>query len=209
METHHRQELEEDDPHFMYYLNQSHPSFGGEVPEALMVGVNADASGLVEELRQVAVAASPLVRYAQVVPLAERVEPQLRSWRLGASMFTAFGLLALVVATWGLYSVLAFDVALRRRELGVRAALGAEVGRLVAMVLRRAAALGAAGVILGLGVSLVASRFVAPLLFDVPGADPIVYVGVALTLLAVAGVAGAIPAMRASRVDPSEALRAE
>jgi hypothetical protein len=209
VENHHREQLVEEDPHFMYYLNRSHPAFGDERPDAVMIGVLGEASSMVSQIRDVAKATSPLVRYADAVPLSARIEPHLRSWRLGASMFSAFGLLALIVAAWGLYSVLAFDVALRRRELGIRSALGAEVGQLISMVFRRAAVLVGAGVTAGVGVSLVTSRFVAPLLFDVPATDPTVYVVVATTLLAVAALAGAIPAARASRVDPREALRAE
>ena len=196
VENHRRQQLVEEDPHFMYYLNRSHPAFGGEAPDAIMIGVSGEAASMVPQIRDVARGTSSLVRYADAVPLSSRIEPQLRSWRLGASMFSAFGLLALIVAAWGLYSVLAFDVALRRRELGIRSALGAEVGQLISMVFRQAAVLVGAGVTVGVGVSLVASRFVAPLLFEVPATDPTVYVVVASTLLAVAALAGAIPAAR-------------
>ena len=124
-------------------------------------------------------------------------------------MFTLFGLLALVVAGWGLYSVLAFDVVLRHHALGVRSALGAGSGRIVRLVLRQAMVLIALGVGLGLVTSRAAARYVEPLLFDVSGSDPLVYGVVAGALLAVAVLAGSIPAWRATRVDPREALRAD
>lgn len=90
-------------------------------------------------------------------------------------MFTAFGFLALIVAGWGLYSVLAFDVALRQRELGIRSALGANVARIVRLVLSQAVLLVAVGVGIGLLASWAASRFVEPLLFQVSATDPPIY----------------------------------
>ena len=128
---------------------------------------------------------------------------------MGASAFTAFGFLALIVASWGLYSVLAYDVALRQRELGVRSALGATAARLVRLVLGQAVLFTAAGVGIGLLVSWAASGFVGPLLFQVSPTDPPIYVLVGVTLLLVAAIAGSLPAWRATRVDPREALRAD
>ncbi len=143
------------------------------------------------------------------MPLRDYIDPGMRSWRLGASMFTAFGLLALIVAGWGLYSVLAFDVALRHRELGIRSALGANVARLVRLVLGQAVLFVAAGVGIGLLASWAASRFVGPLLFSVSATDPSIYALVAVTLLLVGVFAGLLPAWRAARVDPREALQAD
>ena len=137
------------------------------------------------------------------------IEPHLRPWRLGSSMFTVFGFLALIVAGWGLYSVLAFDVALRHRELGIRSALGANVARLVRLVLGKAVWVVLAGVGIGLSASWAASRFVEPLLFRVPATDPPIYLLVGGTLLLVAAFAGSLPAWRATRVDPREALQAD
>ena len=133
----------------------------------------------------------------------------MRSWKPGASMFTAFGLLALIVAGWGLYSVLAFDVALRQHELGIRSALGANVARLVRLVLGQAVLFVAAGVGIGLLASWAASRFVGPLLCQVSATDPPIYALVAISLLLVAVLAGSLPAWRATRVDLREALQAD
>lgn len=208
VENHNRQALVEADPHFLYFVNQSHPGFIGP-PQAIMAGVDGDPAVVAALLRDEARAASSRVRFVDTRTLQERVEPQLRSWKLGASMFTAFGVLALVVAGWGLYSVLAFDVAARRRELGVRSALGAGVPRLVRLVLRRAMALVVTGTLIGLGIAWGGSRFVAPLLFEVSPTDPLVYATVAATVAVVAAMAGWLPAWRAGRVDPREALQAE
>ena len=124
-------------------------------------------------------------------PFRELLDPQTRSWKLGATMFSLFGVLALLVASVGLYSVLAFNVARRTRELGVRSAMGASRGRLLRMVLRQAVGFTAVGVFLGLTVSLLASGGLGPLLFNTSARDPVVLVGVAVVLLVVALAAGA------------------
>ncbi len=124
-------------------------------------------------------------------------------------MFSMFGLLALVVAGCGLYSILAFDVAQRRHELGIRTALGASADRLVRFVLRQAMVLVGLGVGIGLAVAAVAGRYVDPMLFEVSASDPGIYALVAVTLLLVAVLAGSLPAWLATRVDPREALQAD
>lgn len=207
VENHRRQALVEDD-HFLYFVNQAHPAFIGPA-QALMVGTDGDPADLVGTLRAEADGISPLGRFVNAGVLQDLVEPDLRSWRLGASMFTLFGILALIVAAGGLYSLLAFDVALRRHELGVRSALGAGAGTLVRLVLRHAFALVAAGVALGLSAAWVAGPSIAPLLFRVAPADPAVYSVAAGILLVVAAAAGTLPAWRATRVDPREALQAD
>ena len=208
VEDHRRDELLESDPHFMYFVNEGHPAFQGP-PQALMVRL----PGSVDSHRALLVAesgaVSPLIRFVNVLPMADLIAPQLRSWSLGASMFSAFGLLALVVAAWGLYGVLAFDVALRRMEIGVRTALGAGAGRIAKLVATRALILSAGGMALGFGLALVGSRFIQPLLFQVSATDGTTYLTVALVLLAAASGAGLIPAWRAASVEPTEALRME
>jgi ABC-type antimicrobial peptide transport system permease subunit len=124
-------------------------------------------------------------------------------------MFVVFGGLALVLAAIGLYSVIAYTVAQRTQEIGVRIALGARARDVVRLVLGEGVRFAVIGIALGCGVALWASRWVGPLLFSVSPKDPAVYVIVAVVLLATAIVASALPAMRASRVDPNVALRAE
>ena len=124
-------------------------------------------------------------------------------------MFSLFGVLALLVAGVGLYSVLAFNVALRTRELGVRSAVGASRTRLLTMILRQAMAVTGIGVFLGLAVSSLASNTLSPLLFSTSPRDPLVMGSVATVLILVALVAGVIPAWVAARVDPMTALRVE
>lgn len=208
VENHRRQALVEDDPHFQYYLNQGHPGFVGP-PQAMMIGALDDPGSVIESIRAEARAASSRIRFVNASPMHDYVEPELRSWRLGASMFSLFGVLALIVAAWGLYSVLAFDVALRRHELGVRSALGAGGSRIIRMVLRQAVGTVAVGTMLGLALAGFAARFVEPLLFRVDGTDPPTYALVTAVLLGVAVLAGCLPAVRATRVDPTEALRSD
>ena len=124
-------------------------------------------------------------------------------------MFSLFGILALVVAMVGLYSVLAFNVARRTRELGVRSAMGASRTNLLSMVLRQAVGVTTMGVLLGLGIAYFGTNKLGPLLFNTSPRDPVVLVGVAAVLLLVAFFAGAIPAWAAARVDPMTALRAD
>jgi putative ABC transport system permease protein len=117
--------------------------------------------------------------------------------------------LALMLATMGLFAVMAYAVAQRQREFGLRIALGASPVDLLRMVLRRGLALAALGVVIGIGVSCGATRFLASVLYETSSYDPATYTGVAIILLVVAAVACWLPARRASRVNPNEALRAE
>jgi ABC-type antimicrobial peptide transport system permease subunit len=152
---------------------------------------------------------SPDVRWVRVRPLSDVLDPQARSWTLGATMFTVFGLLALVVAAIGLHSVLAFDVAQRTREIGIRTALGARKARLLRSVVTQGTALGAIGIALGLAAAYVAAPYIQDLLFETSPRDPTVFTGVAVVLLAVSIAASLAPALRAIRVDPVAALKAD
>ena len=133
----------------------------------------------------------------------------MRSWRLGATMFTIFGALALVVAAVGLYSVVAYDVSQRTRELGVRVALGASGGAVLRLVVGEGVRVVAVGLALGAAVALALAGRVAPLLYEVSAKDPATYAGVIGVLLAVAVAASLAPAIRAARVDPNVALRTD
>jgi ABC-type antimicrobial peptide transport system permease subunit len=147
--------------------------------------------------------------YVTVRPMTEIFGPTIRSWRLGATMFVAFGALALVLAAIGLYSVIAYNVVQRTHELGVRVAFGAQMRDVVRLVMSEGIRLTLAGVVIGAGIALFLGRWVGPLLFNVKPADPAVFTFVALTLVVVASLATLIPAMRAARVDPNVALRSD
>jgi putative ABC transport system permease protein len=117
--------------------------------------------------------------------------------------------LALVLAATGLFAVMAYAAAQRQREFGVRMALGAAPGDLLELVLRRGLVLAALGVIIGLGAAWGLTRFLRTILYETSPHDPITYAGVAVVLLGVAALACWLPARRAARVDPVDALRAE
>ena len=139
--------------------------------------------------------------------LSEQVNASLIQERVVAILSGFFGGLALLLAALGLYGVTSYAVSRRRTEIGIRMALGAAPGGVVRMVLRRVALLVGAGVIVGAGVSLWASRFVTTLLYGLQPRDPATLVGAALVLSLIGAVAGWIPARRAARIDPARVLR--
>jgi ABC-type antimicrobial peptide transport system permease subunit len=151
----------------------------------------------------------PGAAYVTVTPLDDIMGSQTRSWTLGATMFTVFGGLALLVAAIGLYSVIAYNVAQRTHELGVRIALGARSPDVVRLVVGEGLRVALAGIGIGTIVALATARYVGPLLFRVSPRDPAVLTGVATILAAVALLASVLPAWRASHVDPSVALRGD
>ncbi|MDA8020754.1 MAG: permease, partial [Thermoanaerobaculia bacterium] len=175
----------------------------------LVVRTTGDPEALVPAIRRTLLEGAPDMRFLDVRPLADPVQRLMAPWRLGAAMFTTFGALALLLAAVGLYSLLAFDVTQRRRELGIRAALGADRRGLIGLVLGRAIRLITAGLILGAALSLVAGRWLQRLLFSVRADDVWVY-GVAISTLLIAGaLAVVIPARRATSFPPAIAIREE
>jgi ABC-type antimicrobial peptide transport system permease subunit len=140
-------------------------------------------------------------------PLATIVDESLAQERLVATLSGFFGGLALVLAGLGLYGVTTYAVARRRAEISIRMALGAQPGRVLRLVLSRVAFLVGVGVLIGVGASLWASQFVVSLLYDLQPRDPVTLFGAVIMLAAVAALAGWLPAYRASRIDPAEALR--
>ena len=131
------------------------------------------------------------------------------SHRLAAGLASVFGLLALLLATMGLYSVMSYVVSQRTREIGIRMALGAQVSDVLKLALSQGLKLILIGVALGTGASLVASRLVKSLLLGVSATDPLTFFAIAALLTLVALLACWIPARRATKVDPMVALRTE
>jgi predicted permease len=195
-----------DEKGFHYYLPlaQYHPEAG-----ALFVRVKGHARDQVESVRKQLQALMPGDSYITVTPMHDIVDPNVRSWQLGATMFLAFGGLALVLAAIGLYSVIAYDVAQRTHELGVRIALGAGREDVVRLVLGDGLRFALIGIALGSGLALWTGHWIEPLLYLVSPRDPLVFGIVTGALLLTAGLASALPALRAARVDPTVALRAE
>jgi predicted permease len=202
----HTQSIGPETRYFYYYLPaaQNWPDEGG-----LFVRAPGDARWFVEPLRQRLQQEMPATAYVTVTRLAENIEGETRSWVMGATVFTAFGGLALVLAAVGLYSVIAYNVAQRKQELAVRMALGARTGNVMRLVVSEGLLFAAAGAALGGAIALVAGRWIEPLLFNQTARDPVVFGTVTGALLLVAVVASVIPAIRGAHVDPNAALRAE
>jgi predicted permease len=175
----------------------------------LLVRPRGDASRVLSAVRQELIALDPTITFVDAALLQDRVEPQVRPWMLGATMFSVMGVLALVVAAVGLYSVMAYFVTHRAHEIGIRVALGARPADIVRLVVRSGLALAVGGIVIGFGMALLASRFIEPLLFDTSARDPAVFAVVTVTLMGVAACATVIPAIRARRIDPVEAMRTE
>ena len=176
---------------------------------SIYVRTGGDPRRLAEALRRELQALVPGTTFVTVQPLVTTLDPVLRPWRLGATMFTLFGGLALLVAAIGLYGVIAYSVTQRLHEMGVRIALGARTGDLLRLVVGEGLRVTLVGIILGAAGAFMAGKLIASLLFGVPARDPLTFGVVAGLLLVVAAVASLVPAWRAARVDPNIALRAE
>ncbi len=206
LENHSAAELVDDESP-IFYLPPGHPA--AQAPQTLLVRASSDPIALIEPVRRTLLASVPGARFASVTPLTDLIASRSGSWRLGATMFTLFGALALAVASLGLYAVVGFDVAQRRAELGVRAALGAPRGRLLWSALRHTLWWTSAGVAVGLGASVTLARAGRDLLFRVDPADPLAVGAAGLGLLLVAAIAALRPGVAAARTSPTEILRAE
>ena len=139
----------------------------------------------------------------------ELVASQLAQRRFATRLLEAFALAALGLAAFGLHGVIAYGVRQRTHEIGVRVALGATASRVIGLVLQQATRVMIAGIVIGLGAALLASRLMTTMLFGVGASDPLTLVGVVLILAAVVGVATFGAARRAARIDPAVALRLE
>ena len=192
---------------YRYYLpiEQVRPADG----TALMLRMRGDPAAATERVRAALQRVMPGQTYVTALPFSDIVGMQQRSWRVGATMFVAFGGLALIVAAVGLYGVIAYNVAQRLHELGVRVALGAQGSDVVRLVVGQGVRYATTGVVLGAAVAMAIAPRVQALLFEQSARDARVFVLVGLVLTVVAIVASAIPARRATRVDPNVVLRAE
>jgi macrolide transport system ATP-binding/permease protein len=164
---------------------------------------------LVNAVRETVHKANASVPISEVSTQAARIDQTISQERTFAYLCTCFAALALAIACVGLYGTMAYAVARRTNEIGIRMALGAQRKRIVWMVVREVFALGVAGLVIGLAVAWASARFVESFLFGVRRSDPWSIAVSVLVLLAVALVAGYAPAWKASRIDPMAALRHE
>jgi predicted permease len=191
----------------MYFPLEQNPS---PIPlRVLLLRASGDPTPVIRTVQNEVRAIAPRVLFTDVALLADNLEPEMRPWRLGATVFTLFGALALVLAGLGLYSVIAYDVAQRAREMAVRMAVGARAADVLRLIISQGVRLATVGIAVGVMIALAAGRWVAPLLFATGPRDPTVLGAVSAVLFGVAVAASLIPAWRATRVPPGTALRAE
>jgi predicted permease len=205
--------------------NARYSSLKGEIPAVAYLAYTSDPrsmGSLVYELRgagdpmALVSAAREVVRQVDSrIPLTDirtqeaAIDQTIGQERTFATLCSAFALLAVVIACVGLYGSMAYSVARRTNEIGLRMALGAERRRLMWMVLREVFAMTAVGLAIGLPIAFATARFIGSFLFEMKPNDPWASVGASLVLVVAAGVAGYGPAWRASRIDPWNALRYE
>jgi predicted permease len=167
----------------------------------------ANPTGLTAAIRREVRAIDGNVSLTEFSTLQWIRERGISQERLIASLLTAFGALALALAAIGIYGVMAFSVAQRTQEIGIRMALGANAGQIAGTVVRKSVALTLAGLTIGVAGGLALSRFIASMLYGVSPADARVFAGAAVVLFTAAVLAGYIPARRAAKLNPIEALR--
>jgi len=167
----------------------------------------AEPDRLAAALRSAVAELDPELPLYDVHAMKERIDDSLVTRRLPMLVTVGFGAAALVLATIGVYGVLAYMVAQRTREIGIRMALGSSAGGIFGLVLREGAAIVGAGVLLGLGGAAALAKYVAAVLYNVRPLDPRVALSVSALLGAVALLASVLPARRAAAVDPVVALR--
>jgi predicted permease len=165
--------------------------------------------GLLPEARRAVAEASPNMPLADVRTMEDQLGESLGVERMTASLSAAFGLLATGLAALGLYGVISYTVSRRTREIGIRMAIGAERGKVVSLVIGEVLVLTLVGLLLGLPTAFLSGLALRSELFGLAPGDPVTVLGASLLLLTVSLAAGALPALRASRVDPVVALRSE
>jgi ABC-type antimicrobial peptide transport system permease subunit len=186
----------------------SFAQFGGKLTPHLAIRGGTATAGVAEAVRAALQAQLPSTP-VEVRPLSVQVNSTIVQERMLATVASGFGVLALVLSSVGLYGLLAYSVAQRSREIGIRMALGATASGVILVIVLRGVRLVAAGVALGYPAVWLASRAVASMLFGLKPADPSTVVGAIVLLASAALVASYVPARRASRIDPLRALSCE
>lgn len=176
---------------------------------ALAIRTNTDPASMTSSVRAELRMLDPSLPVFNVHAMQDLIQGSVAQPRFRTFLIGAFAGLALVLATLGLYGVVAYSVSQRTTELGIRMALGAQSGNILQLVVFRAAGLAAIGLGIGLAISLAGSRIIARFLFGVSATDPITLAAACLIILLVAVTASLVPALRAAEVDPAIALRAE
>jgi predicted permease len=190
---------------YLHFARRQEPSRNVTV----LARTSGPAAHAVAPLRRAVLELEPELAFSEEGTVTDLIRMTLVPTRVGASLIGAFGALALLLAAVGLYGVIAYTVSQRTRELGVRAALGADRGDLVKLVIGQGMKLAVVGVALGVLAAAAVTRVLSVLLYGISAVDPWAFGGAATMLLGVALLANLVPALRAARVDPMRALRHE
>jgi predicted permease len=190
---------------YVHYAYSQRPSAG----EAIIARTRGDAGALLAAMRRELLALEPHLVFLDDQTMSAQVDMTLMPARLGAISISGVGVVAMVLAAVGLYGVIAYSVARRTREIGIRMALGARSSSVVGLIMKQGLGLAGVGVAAGLLLALGAARAVAGALYEIGAFDPVTWIAAIVTLFGVAALANAVPARRAATVDPSFALRSE
>jgi putative ABC transport system permease protein len=188
---------------FLPYLQNPQPAM------ALHVQTSGNPRDLAAAVRREVQALDPNLPAFNVMSLADNIDISLFPSRFGAVLLGVFGFLALLIASIGIYGVMSYGVSERTHEMGIRMALGARGRDVMRLVISQGMWLALIGVAIGAGLALAVTRVVKSYLYDVSVTDPLTFIGIALLLIGVALLACYVPASRATKVDPLEALRYE
>jgi putative ABC transport system permease protein len=199
--------VDESSPFF--YLPYWQSNLKAQIDARILVRVAGDPGAMLPTLRSIVSSVDPQVPIEEVGTLMRQMDEHFKSVLLTSRVVTWAGGLSFFLSMLGLYGVLAFSVGERRREIGIRMALGAGHNDVVRLVIVRGLWLALGGVVIGLFAAFAATRLVSSLLYGVSATDPLTFVAIVVLLLCVALIACWIPARRATRVDPLIALRHE
>ena len=190
---------------YIHYAVSQRPDAG----ESIVARTRVDAGALLNAMRRELLALEPNVLFIDDQTMETQVAATLLPAKAGAMGVSVVGAVAMLLASVGLYGVIAYAVARRTREIGIRMALGAKPGAVVGMVMRQGLGIAGVGVAAGALLALGAAKAVAGALYGVSFVDPVAWTASIATLFTVAALANLVPARRASAVDPSIALRSE
>ena len=177
--------------------------------QMLVIRTAGDPEAFIPSLRGVVKAIDANIAVQATRPIDTLLVDMTSQRRLNTLLLTIFGAVAALLAAVGIYGVIAYSVEQRTRELGVRVALGAPASRILRLIVTEVLSLAVVGLVLGLGAALAFGRSMTSMLYEVSATDPLTFVGIGVVAILTAVLASAIPAMRAVRVDPVQALRSE